>query len=60
MIIGHVGARKGSKGVTGKNFRSMLGKPLIDWSLDQLLQHPRVCHAVVSTDDPRIHRHAVS
>ncbi len=60
MIIGHVGARKGSKGVAGKNFRDMLGKPLIDWSLDQLLTHPQVDHVVVSTDDPRIHRHAVA
>ncbi|MXX90544.1 MAG: acylneuraminate cytidylyltransferase family protein [Boseongicola sp. SB0677_bin_26] len=60
MIIGHVGVRMGSKGVTGKNFRDMLGKPLIDWSLDQLLQHPGVNHVVVSTDDPRIRRHAVA
>ena len=60
MIIGHVGVRKGSKGVTGKNFRDMLGKPLIDWSLDQLLVHPDVDHVVVSTDDPQICRHAVA
>ncbi len=60
MIIGHVGARKDSKGVIGKNFRDMLGKPLIDWSLDQLLAHPDVDHVLVSTDDPRIHRHAVA
>ena len=60
MIIGHVGARKGSKGVTGKNFRDMLGKPLIDWSLDQLLAHPDVDHVVVSTDDPQIYGHAVA
>ena len=60
MIIGHVGVRMGSKGVTGKNFRDMLGKPLIDWSLDQLLQHPKVSHVIVSTDDPRIRRHAVA
>ena len=60
MIIGHVGVRMGSRGVTGKNFRDMLGKPLIDWSLDQLLQHPRVSHVVVSTDDPGIRLHAVA
>ncbi|WP_406600616.1 cytidylyltransferase domain-containing protein [Thermohalobaculum sediminis] len=30
MIIGHIGARKGSKGVPGKNTRPMLGKPLVD------------------------------
>ena len=31
MIIGHIGARMGSKGVPGKNFRQICGKPLIDW-----------------------------
>ena len=51
MIVGHIGVRKGSKGVVGKNFRDFLGKPLIDWSLD---------HVVVSTDDERIYDHAVA
>ena len=60
MILGHIGVRKGSKGVPGKNFREFLGKPLIDWSLDQLLEHGRVDHVVVSTDDERIYEHAVS
>ena len=60
MIVGHIGVRKGSKGVVGKNFRDFLGKPLIDWSLDQLLAHPRVDHVVVSTDDERIYDHAVA
>ena len=59
MIIGHIGARKGSKGVPGKNFRPICGKPLIDWSLDQLFANPRVDVVVVSTDDPAIHDHAV-
>lgn len=31
MIIGHIGVRKGSKGVPGKNFRPLCGRPLIDW-----------------------------
>ncbi len=60
MILGHIGARKGSKGVPGKNFRDMCGKPLIDWSLDQLLEHPRVDAVVVSTDDERMYDHAVA
>lgn len=60
MIIGHIGVRKGSKGVPGKNFRDLLGKPLIDWSLDQLLQNTRVDAVVVSTDDERIYEHAVA
>ena len=60
MILGHIGARKGSKGVPGKNFRPLCGKPLIDWSLDQLFAHPAVDAVVVSTDDPAIYAHAVA
>lgn len=60
MILGHIGARKGSKGVPRKNFRDICGKPLIDWSLDQLLNHPRVDDVVVSTDDEEIYDHAVA
>ncbi len=60
MILGHIGARKGSKGVPGKNFRPICGKPLIDWSLDQLFAHPAVGAVVVSTDDPEIYAHAVA
>lgn len=60
MILGHIGARKGSKGVPGKNTRLIAGKPLIDWSLDQLLSHPRVGAVVVSTDDEALYAHAVA
>jgi CMP-N,N'-diacetyllegionaminic acid synthase len=60
MILGHIGARKGSKGVPRKNFRLIAGKPLIDWSLDQLFAHPRVDAVVVSTDDDEIYAHAVT
>ncbi|RUS59121.1 acylneuraminate cytidylyltransferase family protein [Pseudorhodobacter sp. E13] len=60
MILGHIGARKGSKGVPGKNFRDLCGKPLIDWSLDQLFACPQVDAVVVSTDDEAIYAHAVA
>lgn len=60
MILGHIGARKGSKGVPGKNFIPLHGKPLIDWSLDQLFANPRIDRVVVSTDDPEIHAHALA
>lgn len=60
MIIGHIGARKGSQGVVGKNFRPICGKPLIDWSLDQLFSAPRVDAVIVSTDDEAILAHAVA
>ncbi|MDQ2090463.1 acylneuraminate cytidylyltransferase family protein [Marimonas arenosa] len=60
MIVGHIGVRKGSKGVPGKNFRDLMGKPLIDWSLEQLLAHPRVDVVMVSTDDERIYEHSLT
>lgn len=59
MILGHIGARKGSKGVPGKNFRDLCGKPLIDWSLDQLFANPRVEAVVISTDDEAIYAHGI-
>jgi len=59
MIVGHIGARKGSKGVPGKNTRPICGKPLIDWSLDQLLAASRVDAVVVSTDDEALLEHAL-
>lgn len=60
MILGHIGVRAGSKGVPGKNFRPLCGKPLLDWSLDQLLGHPRIDAVVVSTDDPEMYAHSVA
>jgi N-acylneuraminate cytidylyltransferase len=60
MILGHIGARKGSKGVPGKNFRELCGKPVLDWSLDLLLENPRVDAVVVSTDCPTMYAHAVA
>ena len=60
MILGHIGARKGSKGVPGKNYRMIHGKPLIDWSLDQLFAHPMVDAVVVSTDDEDIYDHTIA
>ncbi len=59
MIIGHIGARAGSKGVQGKNFKDLRGKPLIDWSLDQLIAAGQVDHFVVSSDDPQIYEHGL-
>lgn len=55
MIIGHIGARKGSKGVPNKNFREICGKPLILWTLEQLEKNPKVDEIIVSTDDQRIY-----
>ena len=60
MILGHIGARAGSRGMPNKNFRSLCGRPLIDWSLDQLFSCDRIDHVVVSTDSERIYSHALA
>ncbi|MCB2128494.1 MAG: acylneuraminate cytidylyltransferase family protein [Rhodobacteraceae bacterium] len=59
MIIGHIGVRKGSRGVPGKNFQRICGRPLIDWSLDQLFENPQIDTVVVSTDSEEILEHAL-
>jgi N-acylneuraminate cytidylyltransferase len=59
LIIGHIGARAGSKGVPNKNFRDMHGKHLIDWSLDQLLEHHQIDAVVVSTDSADMYAHGL-
>jgi len=60
MIVGHIGARRGSKGVPGKNLRDLCGKPLLDWSLDLLLDSDVIDGVVVSTDWPEMYDHAVA
>jgi CMP-N,N'-diacetyllegionaminic acid synthase len=49
-----IGARGGSKGVSNKNIRPLLGKPLIAWSIEQALACPEIDRVVVSTDSPAI------
>ncbi len=47
-------ARGGSKGIPRKNIKSMAGKPLIAWSIEQALASPEVERVLVSTDCPDI------
>lgn len=47
-------ARGGSKGLPEKNVKSLNGKPLIAWSIEQALQTEHVGRVVVSTDAPEI------
>ena len=60
MILGHIGARKGSRGLPGKNMRPFLGKPLFDWSFDQLVGSDRIDGVVVSTDCEDIYARSIS
>lgn len=49
-----IGARGGSKGLSGKNIRPLLGKPLIAWTIEQALACPEIDRVVVSTDSTAI------
>ena len=53
-IIVVIPARGGSKGIPGKNIRSVGGKPLLAWSIEQARQTPQVIRVFVSTDSAKI------
>jgi N-acylneuraminate cytidylyltransferase len=53
-------ARGGSKGLPGKNTKLLLGKPLIQYSIEVALQTPGIDKVFVSTDDSEIAKVAQS
>ncbi len=53
-ILAVIPARGGSKGVPGKNKKLLLGKPLIQYSIDAALQSKYITEVVVTTDDEEI------
>jgi len=53
-IVGLIPARKGSKGIPGKNIRPIAGKPLIAYSIDAARSSILLDRVVVSTDDNEI------
>jgi CMP-N,N'-diacetyllegionaminic acid synthase len=55
-----IGARGGSKGLTGKNIRPLLGKPLIGWAIEQAKACSDISRVVVSTDSIAIAEVALS
>lgn len=53
-ILGLIPARGGSKGLPGKNIKPLLGKPLIAWTIKQVLASKYIDRVIVSTDDKEI------
>lgn len=49
-------ARAGSKGLPGKNIKTLLGKPLIAWTIEQAISAKCFDRVIVSTDSPDIAR----
>jgi CMP-N,N'-diacetyllegionaminic acid synthase len=52
--IAVIPARGGSKGVPGKNKRTVGGRPLIEYSIEAALAAARLDRVLVTTDDPDI------
>lgn len=49
-ILAVVTARSGSKGIKGKNYRDLLGKPLFWWSVEAAQNSKYVDHIVISSN----------
>jgi CMP-N,N'-diacetyllegionaminic acid synthase len=59
MILGVIPARGGSKGIPGKNIKTLAGKPLITWSIESARNSLFLDYTVVSTDDAEIAKIAI-
>ena len=55
-VLALICARGGSKGLPGKNTRSLAGRPLITRAIDQACAVQRVSRVIVSTDSEKIAR----
>ncbi len=53
-VVAFIFARGGSKGLPGKNIRTLAGKPLIAWAIDHAKSVSRVRRVIVSTDSETI------
>ena len=53
-VLGLIPARGGSKGIPGKNLRSLGGRPLLAYTADAALAARTLTRVVLSTDDPEI------
>jgi N-acylneuraminate cytidylyltransferase/CMP-N,N'-diacetyllegionaminic acid synthase len=49
-VLAIVPARAGSKGLPHKNIRSLMGKPLLAWSIETALACPYIDNVILSTD----------
>jgi CMP-N,N'-diacetyllegionaminic acid synthase len=53
-VIAIIPARGGSKGLPGKNFKELCGKPLIAWSIEKAKKSRLLDVVLVTTDSPEI------
>lgn len=53
-VLGLIPARGGSRGLPKKNILTLVGKPLIAWTIDVAKNSKLITKVVVTTDDPEI------
>lgn len=53
-VLGLIPARGGSKGVPGKNIKILMGKPLIEYTVEAGRNSKYIDHLIVSTDSKQI------
>ena len=53
-VLAVIPARGGSKGIPGKNIKSIAGKPLIAWTIEEAKKSAHIDRVVISTDDEAI------
>ena len=58
-MIAIIPARKGSKGLPGKNIKDLIGKPMIAYSIEEALKSKHITEVVISTDCKEIQEVAV-
>ena len=59
-VMAIIPARGGSKDIPLKNLKLLNGKPLIDYSINTSMKSKFITRTIVSTDDNRIAKHAIS
>jgi CMP-N,N'-diacetyllegionaminic acid synthase len=59
-IIALIPARSGSKGVPGKNMRSLGGHSLLEWSISACKRSEMISRIIVSTDSPTYASHSLA
>jgi len=53
-VLGLIPARGGSKGIPGKNIKSLAGKPLLAYTVDSALESTLLTKTILSSDDQQI------
>jgi len=53
-VFALIPARRGSKGLPGKNTKLLNGKPLISWTIEAALKSTAIEQVFVTTDDPEV------